>query len=146
MEQKKLMRLGWSVLCNDFEKHDDDSLTLKHVFTDAALGVSVPATLPYQAVLQPPVILISFWFTESDLDQNRYPAVLRLLAPGDNQILDEWHFAIDFLYRGTSLTVFYFRELMFVGAGLYEFHIEIPQFGEWTIMAQNSLYVSDQLS
>lgn len=34
---------------------------------------------------------------------------------------------------------------MFVGDGLYEFHIEVPEFGEWNIMSQNSLYVSDVL-
>ena len=80
---------------------------------------------------------------ESDLDKARYPALLRVLAPEDNQILAEWNFAIDFLYKSSNLTVFYFRELTFVGAGLYEFHIEILQFGEWNIMSRNSLYLGD---
>ena len=50
---------------------------------------------------------------------------------------------IDFMYGRSSLTVFYFHELTFVGVGLYEFHIEVPQFGEWNIMTQNSLFIGD---
>ncbi len=140
------MRLGWSVLCRDFDKREDGMLTLRNVFADARVSITPSFPPPLEVALNPAVILISYWFTESGLAKMRYPAVLRVLAPEDNQILDEWHFAIDFLYGRSSLKVFYFRELMFVGAGLYEFHIEIPQFGEWTIMSQNSLYVSDQLS
>ena len=137
------MRLGWSVLCGDFEKHEDGMLTLRNVFADAKLGITPSAPPPLEVALNPAVILISYWFTELDLDKHRYPAVLRVLAPEDNQILAEWNFSIDFLYRSSSLTVFYFRDLVFVGAGLYEFHIEAPQFGEWIIMSQNSLYLSD---
>ncbi len=139
------MRLGWSVLCRDFDQHDDGMLTLKQVFADSTLDIFPPSQPPIQVELNPMVILISYWFTESDLDKVRYPAVLRVLAPEDSQILTEWHFAIDFLYSASSLVVFRFHELTFVGEGLYEFHIEVPQFGEWTIMSQNSLYLSDML-
>ena len=137
------MRLGWSVLCGDFEKHEDGMLTLRNVFADAKVGIRSATPPSLEVALNPAVILISYWFTESNLDKPRYPAVLRVLAPEDNQILAEWNFAIDFLYRSSSLTVFHFRELTYVGAGLYEFHIEVPQFGEWNIMSQNSLYLGD---
>ena len=76
----------------------------------------------------------------------RYPAVLRVLAPDDNQILEEWSFAFDFLWNSSSLLVFRFHELMFVGEGLYEFHIDVQEFGEWVILAKNSLNVRDKLS
>lgn len=137
------MRLGWSVLCGDFEEHEDGMLTLLNVFADAKIGITPSAPPPLEVALNPAVILISYWFTESDLDKPRYPAVLRVLAPEDNQILAEWHFAIDFMWSSSSLTAFQFRELLFVGAGLYEFHIEVQQFGEWNIMSQNSLYLGD---
>ena len=140
------MRLGWSVLCNDFEKHDDGTLTLMKVYTDTALEISMASPPPLNVAFNPPVILISYWFTESNLDKNRYPAVLRILAPGDNHILAEWNFAIDVLTSTSSLTIFHVNELMFVGAGLYEFHIEVLEFGEWNILSRNSLYVSDQVS
>lgn len=137
------MRLGWSVLCRGFEQHDDGMITLQNVFAEAKIAITPPIPYPREVALNPAVILISYWFTESDLDKLRYPAVLRVLAPEDNQILTEWNFAIDFMYGRSSLTVFYFHELTFVGAGLYEFHIEVPQFGEWNIMTQNSLFLGD---
>ena len=137
------MRLGWSVLCKDFETHDDGTITLRNTFADAKVDIEANAPRPLKVELAPAVILISYWFTESDLDLPRYPAVLRVLAPEDNQVLAEWNFALDFVYRRSNLKVFYFRELTFVGAGLYEFHIEVPQFGEWNIMSQNSLFVGD---
>ncbi len=118
-------------------------LTLRNVFADAKVDIESAAPPPFEVELNPAVILISYWFAESDLDKPRYPAVLRVLAPEDNHILAEWHFAIDFMHSTSSLTVFHLRELMFVGDGLYEFHIEVPQFGEWNIMSQNSLYLGD---
>ena len=137
------MRLGWSVLCRDFEIHEEGMITLRNVFADAKASISPTAPYPHEVELDPAVILISYWFAESHLDKARYPAVLRVLAPEDNEILAEWNFAIDFLHGRSSLTVFYIRELTFVGAGLYEFHVEVPQFGEWNIMSQNSLLVDD---
>ena len=137
------MRLGWSVLCREFEKHEGGMLTLHDVFADAKVDIDASSPPPIEVTLDPAVILISYWFTESDLDKPRYPAILRVLAPEDNHILAEWHFAIDFMFSGSSLTVFHFSDMTFVGAGLYEFHIEVPQFGEWNIMSQNSLYLAD---
>ncbi len=139
------MRLGWSVLCRYFEAHDDGSLSLERVFADSVLGVAMAEPPPVQVDLRPSVILISHWFSESDLDKQRYPAVLRVLAPEDNQILDEWNFAIDLFQSDSSLAVFHVRELMFVGDGLYEFHIEVLEYGEWNIMSRNSLYVSNTI-
>ena len=136
------MRLGWSVLCRDFEAHDDGSLSLERVFADFVLGVSIAEPPPVQIDLHPSVILLSHWFSESDLDNKRYPAVLRVLAPEDNQILDEWSFAIDLFQSESRLSVFSLRELMFVGDGLYEFHVEVLEYGEWNIMSRNSLFVS----
>ena len=137
------MRLGWSVLCGDFEEQADGMVTLHNVFADAKMDINAAAPPPFEVTLDPAVILISYWFAESDLDKPRYPAVLRVLAPEDNHILTEWHFAIDFMYGSSSLTAFQFSELTFVGAGLYEFHIEVPQFGEWNIMSRNSLYLGN---
>lgn len=139
------MRLGWSVICGDIEQREDGMLNLFDVFADAKLGIITAGSPPLEVTLNPAVMLISYWFTESDLDKPRYPAVLRVLAPDDNQILAEWHFAIDFMYGSSSLTVISIQDLIFVGPGLYEFHIEIQQFGEWNIMSQNSLFVTDQL-
>ena len=132
--------------CGDFEEHDDGSLSLKRVFADAVLRIEIPAPPPVQVPLSPMVMLISHWFSESDLDTYRYPAVLRIVAPGDNQILDEWSFAIDLMQTNSRLAVFQVSELMFVGDGMYEFHIEVLEFGEWNILSRNGLYVSDTLS
>ena len=140
------MRLGWSVLCKDFEEHDDGTLTLIEVFADAALEISTPSPVPSNVSFDPPVLLISYWFSESDLDQKRYPALLRVLAPADNQILVEWNFAIDLLFSSSRLVIFHLDQLMFVGDGLYELHIEILEFGEWDIRSQNSLQVKSTVS
>ena len=137
------MRLGWSVLCRDFEEHEEGMLTLRNVFADAKVDIESAEPPPFDVALDPAVTLVSYWFMESDLDQPRYPAVMRVLAPEDNQILAEWHFAIDFMWSSSSLTAFQFSELTFVGDGLYEFHIEVQQFGEWNIMSRNSLYLGD---
>ncbi len=139
------MRLGWSVLCRDFEEHDDGSLSLERVFADSVLGVEISERPPVQVKLNPPVILISHWFAESDLDKLRYPAVLRLLAPGDNTILEEWSFSIDFFRSESALAVFGLSELMYVGDGLYEFHIEVLEYGEWNILSRNGLPVRNTL-
>lgn len=40
---------------------------------------------------------------------------------------------------------FQLNELDFVGAGLYEIHIEVLEFGEWNLLSRNSIYVSDAL-
>ena len=135
------MRLGWSVLCNDFEKHDDGTLTLKRVFADTALEIPVPSIPPVHVTLDPPVILVSYYFTESELDKIRYPAVLRVLAPGDNQILAEWSFSVDFLDSTSRLTVFHFNDVMFVGDGFYELHVEVLEFGEWNIVSRNGIFL-----
>ena len=139
------MRLSWSVLCRDYVTHEDGSIDLEQVFADSALGVAIAEQPPVQIRLQPPVLLISHWFKESDLDQLRYPALLRILAPEDNQILAEWNFAVDFFQSDSSLAVFGVEELTYVGDGLYEFHIEVLEFGEWNIRSRNSLYVSNVL-
>lgn len=139
------MRLGWSVLCKDFEVHDDDMITLKQVFADTILDFASPIPPSAEVEFTPPVVLVSYWFSESDVAHRRYPAVLRVLAPDDNQILEEWSFAFDFLQSASRLLVFRFRELMFVGDGPYEFHVEVPEFGEWVIKSRNSLYISDTL-
>jgi len=137
------MRLGWSVLCRDFIVHDDGSLSLERVYADSKLEVSVTEPPPTQVSLSPAIILISHWFPETDLDPRRYPAILRIVAPEDNQILEEWHFSIDFLHTDFRLAIFHIDELTFVGDGLYEFHIEVLEYGEWNIMSRNSLYVSN---
>ena len=139
------MRLGWSVLCRNFEVHDDGSISLERVFADSVLEIAVAEPPPVQVALNPPVLLVSHWFKESDLDNKIYPAVIRVLAPGDNMILAEWKFAIDLLLSDSSLTGFHVRDLEFVGDGLYEFHIEVLEFGEWNILSRNSLYISDKV-
>ena len=135
------MRLGWSVLCGDFERHEDGTLTLKRVFADTALAIPVPSIPPVPVTLDPPVILVSYCFTESESDKIRYPAVLRILAPGDNQILEEWDFAVDFLNSTSRLIVFHLSDVMFVVDGLYELHIEVLEFGEWNLVSRNSIYL-----
>ena len=140
------MRLGWSVLCRDYTLHEDGSLSLERVYADSKLEVSVTEPPPAQVSLSPAIILISHWFPETDLDLNRYPAILRIVAPEDNQILEEWHFSIDFLQTDFRLAIFHITELTFVGDGLYEFHIEVLEYGEWNIMSRNSLYVSKTVS
>lgn len=136
------MRLGWSVLCRGYTEHGDGSLSLARVFADSKLEVSVTEPPPTKVTLSPTIILISHWFAESDLDLERYPAILRILAPEDNQILEEWHFSIDFFQSNSRLVVFQLEELTFVGDGLYEFHVEALEYGEWSIISRNSLYVS----
>ncbi|MDE2819585.1 MAG: hypothetical protein OXN94_18310 [Chloroflexota bacterium] len=140
------MRLGWSVLCRNFEMHDDGSLSIERVFADSILGIEITEPPPILVALNPTVILLSHWFKESDLDNKRYPAVLRILAPGDNEILAEWHFAIDLLQSDSSLSAFQIAELEFVGNGFYEFHIEVLEFGEWHIQTRNSLYIRNNVS
>lgn len=139
------MRLGWSVLCRDFTVHDDGSLSLERVFADTKLEVSVAEPPPSQVTLSPEIILISHWFSESDLDRERYPAVLRIVAPEDNQMLEEWHFAIDFMQSDSRLVVFQLEELTFVGDGRYEFHVEVLEFGEWNILSRNALFLGNTL-
>ena len=136
------MRLNWSVLCRGFTEHGDGSLSLERVYANYKLEVSVTEPPPAHVTLSPAIILISHWFPESDLDQRRYPAILRIVAPEDNQILEEWHFSIDFLHTDFRLAIFQIEELTFVGDGLYEFHIEVLEYGEWNIISRNSLYVS----
>ncbi|MYD10227.1 MAG: hypothetical protein F4X02_09305 [Chloroflexi bacterium] len=136
------MRLGWSVLCRGYTEHGDGSLSLERVFADARLEVSVAEPPPTQVSLSPAIILISHWYPETDLDLNRYPATLRIVAPEDNRILEEWQFSIDFLLADFRLAIFNIDELTFVGDGLYEFHIEVLEYGEWIIMSRNSIYVS----
>jgi len=135
------MRLGWSVLCNDFERHDDGTLTLERVFTDTALGIPLLSPPPVHVTLNPPVVLVAYWYSESELDQGRYPAVLRVLAPADNQILTEWHFAIDLLSSTSNLTIFHLSDLIFVGDGMYEVHIDVQEFGEWSLVSRNSIFL-----
>jgi len=60
--------------------------------------------------------------------------------------LAEWDFAIDFLQSTSSLTVFHISDIMVVDAGLYEFHIEVKEYGEWNIVSRNSLYVNYTVS
>ena len=139
------MRLGWSVLCRDFTVHDDGSLSLDRVYADSKLEVSVTEAPPTQVTLSPTIILISHWFAESDLDLKRYPSILRIVAPDDNQVLEEWHFSIDFFQSNSRLVVFQLDELTFVGGGRYEFHVEVLEFGEWHILSRNSIYVSNTL-
>lgn len=139
------MRLGWSVLCRNFEVHEDGSLSLERVFADSVLDIEISEPPPIQVALNPPFILLSHWFKESELDDKIYPALLRVLAPGDNTILAEWNFAIDLLQSHGRLTGFEVRDLEFVGDGLYEFHIEVLKFGEWNILSRNSLYISSRL-
>lgn len=139
------MRLGWSVLCRDFTVHDDGSLSLGRVFADTNLDVSVADPPPSPVTLNPEIILISHWFSESDRDRERYPAVLRIVAPEDNQVLEEWQFAIDFLQSDSRLVVFQLDELIFVGDGRYEFHVEVLEFGEWNILSRNSLFLGNTL-
>lgn len=136
------MRLGWSVLCRGYTEHGDGSLSLERVFADSILEVSVTEP-PAQVSLSPAIILISHWFPETDLDLNRYPATLRIVAPEDNHILEEWRFSIDFFQSNSRLVVFQLDELTFVGNGLYEFHVEVLEYGEWNIISRNSLYVSN---
>ncbi len=140
------MRLGWSVLCRDFEQHEDGTVTLKEVFADSVLRIEIAEPPPLQASLNPPVILLSYWFRESESDKRRYPAVLRILSPDDNQTLAEWHFGIDFMLSDGRFTRFQLDELEFVGAGLYELHIEVLEFGEWNLLSRNGILVSDTLS
>jgi len=116
------------------------------VFADTALNIPLLSQPPCNVELEPPVVLISYWFKESDSDNYRYPAVFRVLAPGDNHILAEWDFAIDFLQSTSSLTVFHISDIMVVDAGLYEFHIEVKEYGEWNIVSRNSLYVNYTVS
>ena len=54
------MRLGWSVLCNDLERHDDGTVTLERVFMDTALGIQIASPPPVQVTLNPPVTLVSY--------------------------------------------------------------------------------------
>lgn len=103
------MRLGWSVLCKNFEEHDDGTLTLERVFADSVIEITSPKSPPAQVQLDPTVVLVSYWFKESELDKHRYPAVLRVLAPEDNQILEEWSFAIDFLRAAVVSLSFIFE-------------------------------------
>lgn len=139
------MRLDWSVLCRDFTVHGDGSLSLVRVFADTRLEVSVAESPPSRVTLSPEITLISHWFSESDGDRVRYPAVLRIVAPEDNQTLEEWQFAIDFLQSDSRLVVFQLDELTFTGDGRYEFHIEVQEFGEWNILSRNSLSVDNTL-
>ena len=139
------MRLGWSVLCRGFTVHDG-SLSLERVYADSKLEVSVAEPPPSQVTLSPTIILISHWFPETDLDLKLYPAILRIVAPEDNQILEEWRFSIDFLQTYFRLAIFHINELTFVGNGLYKFHIEVLEYGEWIIMSRNSLYESKTVS
>ena len=52
-----------------------------------------------------------------------------MVAPEDNKTLEEWHFSIDFLHADFRLAIFHIGELTFVGDGLYEFHIEVLEYG-----------------
>ena len=139
------MRLGWSVLCRNYEVHDDGSISLERVFANSVLDIAIVEPPPVQVALNPPVLLLSHWFKESELDKSIYSAVLRVLAPGDNVILAEWNFAIDLLISDSSLTGFQVRDLEFVGDGRYEFHIEVLEFGEWNIVSRNSLYIREEV-
>ena len=139
------MRLGWSVLCRDFEIHEDGTVTLKEVFADAILRIGLDESPPHRATLSPSIFLLSYWFRESASDRRRYAAVLRILSPDDNHTLAEWHFGIDFLLSDSHLMRFELDELVFVGSGLYEIHIEVLEFGEWNLLSRNSIYVSDAL-
>ncbi|MDE2775559.1 MAG: hypothetical protein OXI77_06435 [Chloroflexota bacterium] len=64
------------------------------------------------------------------------------MAPDDNLILEELHFSIDFFQSNSRLIVFQLDVLNFVGDDLYEFHIEVLEYGEWNIISRNSLFVS----
>ncbi len=139
------MRLGWSVLCRDFETHEDGTVTLKEVFADAMLRIDIEEPPPLRASLNPPVFLLSYWFRESASDKRRFPAALRIVSADDHQTLAEWRFGIDFLLSESHLMQFQLNELDFVGAGLYEIHIEVLEFGEWNLLSRNSIYVSDAL-
>ena len=135
------MRLGWSVICRGFERHDNGTLTLQNAFADTILTLSIPQSPPVQVPLRPSIFLVSYWFIESDAEKRNYSAVLRILAPGDNHELLSLDFDIDLSELPNKLVTINFAELLFVGNGLYEFHVEVIGFGSWEVTSQNSVYI-----
>lgn len=135
------MMLGWSVLCRDYGRLVDGSVILHKVFADTTLALSLPRPGPDVVPLSSPFALVSYWYKESDAESRTYPAVLRVSAPGDNRIIGEMQFEIDLLQSDSSFVTFQFRRFRFVSDGIYEFQIEVPEFGDWEVTSHNSVNI-----
>ena len=116
------------------------SLTLEQVFADSKIEIVPSPESPYltsnlesrRSFLDFTIGSQSRTWTSPDI-----PLYCVCWRPKTIKYWTEWNFAIDFPVNRLQLlcTGFLFpNELTFVGDGLYEFHIEVPEFGEWIIM------------
>lgn len=140
------MRLGWSVICRDYGRLDDGSVVLHKVFADTVLSISLPQPGPVVVSLSQPFSLVSYWYRESDAESKEYPAILRVSAPGDNQIIGEMQFEIDLRQSNSKFVTLQFRRFNYVSDGLYEFQIEVPEFSNWKVTSHNSLNIVGRVS
>lgn len=140
------MRVGWSVLCRDYGRLDDGSVVLHKVFADTVLSLSLPQPGPVVVPLNLPFSLVSYWYRESDAESKVYPAVLRVSAPGDNKVIGEMQFGIDLSQSNSKFVTFQFRRFNYISDGLYEFQVEVPEFGDWKVTSHNSLYIVGRVS
>ena len=135
------MRLGWSVICRDYGRLDDGTVILHKVFADTVITLSLPEPGPIVVPLNPPFALVSYWYKESDAESRVYPAVLRISAPGDNRIIGTMYFEIDLRQSNSRFATFQFRRFRYISDGLYEFQVEVPEFGDWEVTSHNSVRI-----
>ena len=55
-------------------------------------------------------------------------------------------FEIDLRQSESSFVTFQFRRFRFVSDGIYEFQIEVPEFGDWEVTSHNSVNIVGNVS
>ena len=129
------MRHDWTLLCTRVDAQPREMVQLTNVFSVITITdrQRIPAPGDY-LVVDPPGLLVSQWVAEFDADRQVHTASLQLMAPGGEQLIQEFDFRLDLRNAISSRMMFDVAELPFVGMGTYEFHVQVDAIGaigEW---------------
>jgi len=138
-----LIRIDSSMFCRDYVMHPDGDITLWRVFTEINIDTKLPDEPQSTLILNPPVWLVASWLIEEAADMKLYSAVARWLAPRDHRVLRETGFELDFREAFRQIYRLQIEELDFVGAGHYEYHVEILGDAGWGEISRNSLFITN---
>ena len=129
------MRHDWTLFCSAVSEHDSGSIDVGQIITALRLANPArPIVLGEVIPIDVPLLLVTQWAAEVDSDKRIYSGVLQVLAPGGEEVLDEYKFEFDLQDKTVIRMIHAVKDIRFAGKGTYEFHVVLDSIraaGEW---------------
>ena len=127
------MRHDWTMLCTEVQDQRLGTIGLGYVFT--RLKVSDSDRIANEGALlafEKPVLLVSHWTVEFDIDDEVHPLTIQLFSPTIEEALWTEKLEVDCRDRKSIRIMYSMDNLQFAGIGTYEFHVLVGDLFEQT--------------